>query len=105
VLIADEMGLGKTVQAACIAAAYPSDWPLLVVCPSSMRYVWQEELRQWLPPELQPLSPDLWVPASQKVGGRAQLPGRAHRALLAVLQAICVGHSHGVGSLAKALQG
>lgn len=30
-------GLGKTVQALAIAACYPEDWPLLVVCPSSMR--------------------------------------------------------------------
>lgn len=86
-LIADEMGLGKTVQAICMATCYPDDWPLLVVCPSSMRYVWQEALRDWLPPELQPLSPDMWVPASQKVsGGR----GRGARRLGSCLQLCCL---------------
>ncbi|KIY97725.1 DNA helicase [Monoraphidium neglectum] len=37
ILLADEMGLGKTVQAITIAACYSEDWPLLVVCPASLR--------------------------------------------------------------------
>lgn len=49
VLLADEMGLGKTVQAICIAACYPEDWPLLIICPSSMRLVWYDALLNWLP--------------------------------------------------------
>ena len=49
VLIGDEMGLGKTIQAIAIAAAYMTEWPLLVVCPSSMRSVWAQELVRWLP--------------------------------------------------------
>jgi len=51
VLLADEMGLGKTAQALIIASQYPEDWPLLVVCPSSLRGVWREEATRWLPPE------------------------------------------------------
>ena len=39
-LIADEMGLGKTIQAIAIANRYRSEWPALVVCPSSMKYAW-----------------------------------------------------------------
>lgn len=38
VLIADDMGLGKTIQALAIADYYRNEWPLLIVCPSSMRY-------------------------------------------------------------------
>lgn len=38
VLIADDMGLGKTIQALGIAHYYYSEWPLLIVTPSSMRY-------------------------------------------------------------------
>ena len=37
VLIADDMGLGKTIQALGIASYYSSDWPMLVVVPSSVR--------------------------------------------------------------------
>lgn len=49
-LIADEMGVGKTVQAIALAACYRCDsWPLLVVCPASLRLVWAEELEKWLP--------------------------------------------------------
>ncbi|CAG7838280.1 unnamed protein product [Allacma fusca] len=49
VLIADDMGLGKTIQALGIAHYYYSDWPLLIVTPSSMRYGWRDSIWQWLP--------------------------------------------------------
>lgn len=42
VLIADDMGLGKTLQALTIAAYYRSEWPLLIVTPSSVRFTWRE---------------------------------------------------------------
>ena len=47
------MGLGKTLQAIAIAAHYRQDWPMLVVCPASMKYTWASELEKWLP-ELEP---------------------------------------------------
>jgi SWI/SNF-related matrix-associated actin-dependent regulator 1 of chromatin subfamily A len=40
VLIGDEMGLGKTFQGLSIASYYSHDWPLLIVCPSSLRHNW-----------------------------------------------------------------
>lgn len=49
VLIADDMGLGKTIQAIGLAAYYRSEWPLLVVVPSSVRFAWKEQFLQWLP--------------------------------------------------------
>jgi SWI/SNF-related matrix-associated actin-dependent regulator 1 of chromatin subfamily A len=49
VLIADDMGLGKTIQAIAIASYYHREWPLLVVCPSSVRMMWADELTRWLP--------------------------------------------------------
>ncbi|XP_050404598.1 DNA annealing helicase and endonuclease ZRANB3 [Patella vulgata] len=49
VLIADEMGLGKTIQAISIAYYYKSEWPLLIIVPSSLRYCWIEEIEKWLP--------------------------------------------------------
>nr|XP_055071206.1 SWI/SNF-related matrix-associated actin-dependent regulator of chromatin subfamily A-like protein 1 isoform X2 [Misgurnus anguillicaudatus] len=48
-LLADDMGLGKTIQAICIASYYRSEWPLLVVAPSSVRFTWAEAFRRWLP--------------------------------------------------------
>ena len=36
------MGLGKTLQALAVMSYYRSDWPLLVVCPSSVRFTWAE---------------------------------------------------------------
>jgi len=54
VLIADEMGLGKTLQALALAAQYRENWPILVVCPSSLRWVWQEQALQWLKGVLRP---------------------------------------------------
>ncbi|ORM40042.1 DNA annealing helicase and endonuclease ZRANB3 [Babesia sp. Xinjiang] len=49
VLIGDEMGLGKTLQALAISAFYWIDWPLLIVCPSSLRFQWRDECIKWLP--------------------------------------------------------
>jgi len=47
-LIGDEMGLGKTVQAIAVAAAYRSEWPALIIAPSSLRDAWADALGEWL---------------------------------------------------------
>ena len=44
VLIADEMGLGKTIQSIALAIYYKSDWPLLIVCPCSLKKQWYQVL-------------------------------------------------------------
>ena len=49
ILLADDMGLGKTLQALAIASYYRSQWPLLVVCPSSVRFAWRSAIVRWLP--------------------------------------------------------
>lgn len=41
-MIADDMGLGKTIQAISVACYYRSEWPLLVVCPASVKMYWAE---------------------------------------------------------------
>jgi len=43
------MGVGKTVQALAVAYIYKSDWPLLILAPSSLKFVWRDEIRKWLP--------------------------------------------------------
>jgi SWI/SNF-related matrix-associated actin-dependent regulator 1 of chromatin subfamily A len=47
-LIADEMGLGKSIQGIASMSVYHQEWPLLVLCPSSARYHWENEFRHWL---------------------------------------------------------
>jgi len=49
VLFGDEMGLGKTVQALLLAAEFAAEWPVLVVVPSSLRFVWRAQAAHWLP--------------------------------------------------------
>ena len=41
-LIADDMGLGKTLQAIAVMNYYRSDWPFLIICPSSVKLTWAE---------------------------------------------------------------
>ncbi|CEM39756.1 unnamed protein product [Vitrella brassicaformis CCMP3155] len=48
VLIGDEMGLGKTLQALVLAAFYSNEWPVLVVCPSAIRFQWRDQAKMWL---------------------------------------------------------
>lgn len=46
--LADEQGLGKTVEA--LAALHAdSAFPAVVVCPASMKLVWERECGRWLP--------------------------------------------------------
>ena len=47
-LLADEMGVGKTLQAISLAYIYRDAWPVLVVCPGSMKYNWKGEIQTWL---------------------------------------------------------
>lgn len=47
-ILGDEMGLGKTAQAIAAAAA-ADQWPVLVVCPSSLKLAWEAEIKAWLP--------------------------------------------------------
>lgn len=47
-LIADDMGLGKTIQAIALAMWYRKDWPLIIVCPSSLRFQWKKCILQWV---------------------------------------------------------
>ena len=48
-LLADEMGIGKTVQAIAICTIFKENWPVLIICPSSLKYVWRDEIINWIP--------------------------------------------------------
>jgi len=54
IMLADEMGLGKSVQALGIALFFREDWPLLIMCPASLRDCWLETFHQWVPCECIP---------------------------------------------------
>jgi SWI/SNF-related matrix-associated actin-dependent regulator 1 of chromatin subfamily A len=42
------MGLGKTIQAIAAMSVYRHEWPILVLSPSSARYHWSTEFKNWL---------------------------------------------------------
>lgn len=46
ILLADEQGLGKTPQVAALARQQGL-FPLLIVCPASLKNNWERELRDW----------------------------------------------------------
>lgn len=72
ILLADEMGLGKTLQALSLAAQYREEWPVLVVCPSSLRWVWQEQAQTWLS-DLQPSDVQVIEKGSQNLSTDAKM--------------------------------
>jgi SWI/SNF-related matrix-associated actin-dependent regulator 1 of chromatin subfamily A len=41
------MGVGKTVEALAVAYIYQKEWPLLIICPSSLKYTWREQVLRW----------------------------------------------------------
>lgn len=47
-MVADEMGLGKTVQALG-AAVLEEAFPLVIVCPASLKLKWKDECAEWVP--------------------------------------------------------
>ena len=46
-LLADEMGLGKTLQVITWMQSHPEITHILVVCPSSLKWNWVEEIKKW----------------------------------------------------------
>lgn len=49
-IIGDDMGLGKTIEAISLSSLYVEDWPLLIICPSSIKLYWKEQLIKYLKP-------------------------------------------------------
>ena len=42
ILIGDEMGIGKSVQALACSLLFEEVFPLLIICPSSLKHVWKD---------------------------------------------------------------
>lgn len=47
-LIGDAMRLGKTIQAIGVMNTWETLYKVLVVCPATVKYNWERELRKWL---------------------------------------------------------
>lgn len=47
-IIGDEMGSGKSATA-LLAAVKANAFPLLIVCPASVKYGWEAQIKNWLP--------------------------------------------------------
>ena len=43
------MGLGKTVTSLAIMSHYFNEWPLLILCPASLRFTWASEIEKFFP--------------------------------------------------------
>ena len=64
--LVDAMAI-MSFQAICVAACYNVEWPLLIVCPSSVTITWLEALYTWLSPIVLPKPQDIHVITSGKV--------------------------------------
>lgn len=48
ILIGDEMGVGKTIQAIALSYLYKENWPVLIICPTSLKFNWRAEILRWI---------------------------------------------------------
>lgn len=48
-ILADEMGLGKTIQTLTVLAMNKGEYPHIVVCPKSLIYNWENEIKKYFP--------------------------------------------------------
>ena len=49
ILLADDRGVGKSIQAIGISLLCKENWPVLIICPSSLKLVWRDEILKWIP--------------------------------------------------------
>ena len=69
-ILADDMGLGKTCQAISSTMVNPSErLPVLIICPSGLRYEWLKEIKRVSPHSSisLPVVPSEWTPSDYTV--------------------------------------
>ena len=96
VFIADEQGLGKTVEALASLEA-DGAYPAIVICPASMKLIWEREASHWLPHRsVAVISGRLPVPPTAEIAILNYEIVAAHREALARRRprAIVVDESH-----------
>src|SRR5436190_17015687 len=99
--IADEQGLGKTVQALATLEA-DSAFPAVVVCPASMKLMWERESLKWLPSRsvevLSGRTDEAWTPEASEaeivVLNYDILEAHADRLIQLGPQAVVLDESH-----------
>lgn len=42
------MGVGKSIQSLACSLLYPESFPILIICPSALKFVWKDEVGKWL---------------------------------------------------------
>lgn len=99
VLLADEMGLGKTVQALATVQAADA-FPVLVVCPPTLKPVWAAMARHWLPGRSVATVSGLRVDSATRVALRADVVVVNYE----LLRATGKGRDLKLGPLAAALK-
>jgi len=72
-LIGDEMGLGKTIQAIAVSFYFNKDWPLLIICPASLRVNWSIELEKWLSPWIKPQDINIIIHGKSNVNSKINI--------------------------------
>ena len=94
-LIADEMGVGKTIQAIALCHLYKENWPVLVICPGSVKYNWKNEMMRWL--NVKPSSIAIINKSKQKIHKAIQvyiisydMARRVHRKLSSLTNGILI---------------
>jgi len=95
VLIGDEMGLGKTLQALSVAYHFSDDWPLLIICPSSLRHTWAGEIAKWL--EIDETS----IQVSARTHSRTHTHARTHTHIHTHTHTCARTHTHQIISTGK----